>query len=479
MIFFHKAILGLSCLTLLGMQACTTKSSDNPFKTTEIGEEEFENLPEDAKELYYTGWLLSAFYVNADTELGEFEDYYKQGTKNGFPTDYFEFPDVEYMFYSLSDNYTRYFSPRYAEQIINMLLYSEENVGIGVDIKEVTVPSCETGDDCDETKTKLVFKHVYPGAPAAKAGILKDDTLVTIDGVTPTNANMFQKLASGESGETTSIVVKRGEENRTYVVKFQEYLAPTVFVDIEDSIPVITITEFTDTTYLNTGTYGEFVNALEETKDAKATIIDLRGNPGGSVDQCMNATAELIDKNDTMAFMISHSIDTLTEDPIVDTLTWTASEDGIAKGRYFVFLADTGSASCAELMLVGAISNTKSPVVGLTTYGKGIGQSYLGTYANGIAGITSMRMLDKNKKIYHRYGIEPDYIEGDPDKAMEIAVKLAKERTAVRTKEYGSVDTGHFTLLKSRGLAGKADRPERGGAYKVIREKQQKPFPFK
>ena len=25
--FFHKAILGLSCLTLLGMQACTTKSS--------------------------------------------------------------------------------------------------------------------------------------------------------------------------------------------------------------------------------------------------------------------------------------------------------------------------------------------------------------------------------------------------------------------------------------------------------------------
>ena len=96
--------------------------------------------------------------------------------------------------------------------------------------------------------------------------------------------------------------------------------------------------------------------------------------------------------------MISHSIDTLTEDPIVDTLTWTASEDGIAKGRYFVFLADTGSASCAELMLVGAISNTKSPVVGLTTYGKGIGQSYLGTYANGIAGITSMRMLDKNKK---------------------------------------------------------------------------------
>ena len=130
-------------------------------------------------------------------------------------------------------------------------------------------------------------------------------------------------------------------------------------------------------------------------------------------------------------------------------------------------------------MLVGAISNTKSPVVGLTTYGKGIGQSYLGTYANGIAGITSMRMLDKNKKIYHRYGIEPDYIEGDPDKAMEIAVKLAKERTAVRTKEYGSVDTGHFTLLKSRGLAGKADRPERGGAYKVIREKQQKPFPFK
>lgn len=218
------------------------------------------------------------------------------------------------------------------------------------------------------------------------------------------------------------------------------------------------------------------MNALKETEGAEATIIDLRGNPGGSVDQCMDMTAELLSKNDTMAYMVTHEPDTNTLDLIVDTLVWTATENGFGKGRYYVFLADSGSASCAELMLVGAVSNTKSPVVGLTTYGKGIGQTYVGTFAGGIAGITSMRMIDKNGKIYHRYGIEPDYVEGDPDKAMAIAVELAKEKKAVRTKEYGSEDTGHFTLAKSRASS---KVPGRGGAYKVVRNKIQKPFPFK
>ena len=481
--FFTKSLLLLPCLAVLCMQGCTSKSESEPISSPGYHsvEDSLRNLPADAIELGYCGWLLSSFYVNAETELGEFDDYYQQGVKNGYPAEYYEFPDVEYMFGSLSDNYTNYYGPRYAAQLMNWLLYSEESIGIGADIKEVTVPNCEADPECGATKTVLVFNHVYPLGPADKAGIQKGDTLVSIDQVEVHTKAIFEKIATGEDGDTTAIVVKRGEETLSSTVTYGEYLTPTVFLDEEDSIPVITITEFTDTTYMSSGTYGEFMQALKDTEGAKATIIDLRGNPGGSVPQCMDMTSELIGKNDTMALMISHDLDTvrtkgvLDTVGVVDTLVWQAEEDGIAKGRYFVFLADTGSASCAELMLVGTVSNTKSPIVGLTTYGKGIGQTYVETYAGGIAGITSMRMLDKNMKIYHRFGIEPDYVEGDPDKAMAIAVQLAKERTAVRTKEYGSVDTGHFTLAKSHAPAGK--NPERGGAYKVVRDLKYKKNP--
>lgn len=476
--YFCKTLLGISCAALVCMQGCTTSADGLPI--TFPGQEsqtDFDSLSLDAQELVYTGALLDIYYVNADKELKDFDDYYQKGVSKGFPATHYEFPDVEYMFSTLSDNYTRYFSPRYATQIFNALVYSEENIDLGVDIKEVEVPNCEGEEECDETTTALVLRHVYPEAPADKAGMKVGDTVVSVDDIEVHSESAFRKLSSGKDDEEIKVIVKRGEEELTYKATLESYLAPSVFVDYEDDIPVITVTEYIDTTYLTTGTYGEFLKAIKETAGAEATIIDLRGNPGGSIPQCMDMTAELLNKGDTLAIMISHDIDEDWENKFIDTLTWIAEEDGLAKDRYFVFLADTGSASCSELMLVGATSNKKSPIVGLNTYGKGIGQTYTGTYAGGIAGITSMRMFDKDGKVYHRYGFEPDYVEGDPVKAMEIAVKLAKEKKAVRTKGYGSKDTGHFTLTKSHNPS----QPERGGAFVINRNSAalQKFFPQK
>ena len=481
MSFFKKLFLGFSCTALLCMQGCTVTSSGDDVLQLPEDEEDLANLPLDVQELYVTGSMLSAFYVNAETELKEFEDYYQQGSSHGYPAEYYAFPDVEYMFSTLSDNFTRYFNPQIASRILNGLIYSESVVDIGAQVKESRIPTCVQLDSalCTDSATVLKFTQVYKNGPADIAGIKKGDIVSSVNGSQPTSTEVFETLTSGKKGETIAISVQRLGEPLEFNVVLASYIMPTVFVDEVEGIPVITISEFTDTTTLPTGTYGEFIEALQQTEGAEATIIDLRGNPGGTVDQCMNITSELIHKNDTMIYMISHDVDTISEEAFVDTVAWLADEDGLAKDRYLVFLADTGSASCAELMLAGAVSNTKSPIVGLTTYGKGIGQGYYGTPADGIAGITCMRMLDKDWKSYHKYGIEPDYVEGDPDKAMAIAVELAKGKTATRTKGYGNVDTGHFTLAKSHARAGE---PERGGAYKIVRKPHMlnnKPIPFK
>ena len=466
--FTHLFIAGLSAAALL-FQACTTSASDEEILSPYMDEDAFSRLPKAQQELIFTNFFLQAMYVNAETEVKDVNKYLDEGAKNGFTEDDYEFPDVSYMYSTLSDNFTNYFSPYIAERILKQLIYSEAGAGIGADFQEIIETNCTTDGLCTNSGT-LVFKHVYKNGPADKAGVLKGDTLLMIDGREPRNEQHFRRLeAVFDAGETVPFAIKRGEDTLNISITFDQYFSPTVFVDMVDSIPVITVTEFTDTTTLVTGTYGEFVAALEETAGATSTIIDLRGNPGGTVEHCVNMASELLSKNDTIITIISHTIDTLTEEPYIDTTTYIAEEDGIGVGRYYVLLADSNSASCAELMLAGVVSNTKSPVVGQITYGKAIGQSYLPTIAGGLTGITSMRLLDKNGQTYQKYGIVPDFEEGDSTRALQIAATLAKDGTVKRTQGYGTVDKGHFTLAKRQGKK-ELDR----GLFKIVRNPKKK-----
>lgn len=465
--FTHLFIAGLSAAALL-FQACTTSASDEEILSPYMDEDAFSRLPKAQQELLFTNFFLQAMYVNAETEVKDVNKYLDEGAKKGFTEDDYEFPDVSYMYSTLSDNFTNYFSPYIAERILKQLVYSEATAGIGADFQEIIETNCTTDGLCTNSGT-LVFKHVYKNGPADKAGVLKGDTLLTIDGTGPRNEQHFRRLeAVFDAGETVPFAIKRGEDTLNISITFDQYFSPTVFVDMVDSIPVITVSEFTDTTVLVTGTYGEFLDALEETAGAKSTIIDLRGNPGGTVEHCVNMAAEMLPKNDTIITIISHTIDSLTEEPYIDTTTFITEEDGIGAERYYVILADSNSASCAELMTAGVVSNTKSPVVGQTTYGKAIGQSYLETIAGGLTGITSMRLLDKNGQTYQKYGIVPDFEEGDSTRALQIAATLAKEMQATRTQGYGTVDKGHFTLAKKRGNK-ELDR----GLFRIIRNPRE------
>lgn len=474
--FTHSILTAVTASAFL-LQACTTSAEDEDLDIRFMSEAEFNQLPLKQQELMLTNYFLEVLYVNASTELKKYTEYQDQGEKNGYSEARYEFPDVEYMYSTLSDNYTRYFSPVLAERIMKSLFYSEEEIGIGADFEEIAGTSCVAEGFCNDSNT-LVFKHVYPNGPADKVGIETGDTLVLFNGFSPRNEQHFKSIeATLDQNDSVWISVKRGEDTVSTRIGLDYYLTPTVFVDMVDSIPVITITEFTDSTTTDNGTYGEFIEALNQTEGAEATVIDLRGNPGGTVDLCIAMAAELLPKNDTVITIVSHTADSITDEPYIDTLAYVTDKDGMGANRYYVFLADSGSASCSEIMLAGVVSNTKSPIIGSTTYGKGIGQSYIVTNAGGLTGITSLRFFDKNWDTYHNYGFMPDFGETDWDKAMQKAVELAKAKTATRTARYGTVNTGHFTLAKSK--SGKTfDR----GAFRFYSDPKKflpKKFPIK
>lgn len=456
----HKLYLLIWFTALAFFVACSVDGADDEIimpgnnSRSNSSSSEHETLAD--SELTYNYTALALYYIYANEELDSIGAYKNRGKTNGYSPDMYEFPDVSYMFDQMKDDYTSYWSPYYMYAIYSWLTEADAYVGIGAEAKAY-------GDT-------LIVSQVYSKSPSEKAGLLVGDTIVSIDGSIPKSQEGFVKLIAGNDGDVLEILVKR-EEIDTIKVTVREFLMPSVFLENSEGIPVIRISEFRDVTVSDSGSYGEWMAILNQIKEEKSVVIDLRGNGGGSIDQCLNMASEFLNKNDTLIIQVEAYSDENFEYQIIDTTKVYASTEGIANGKYVVFLADENSASCSEAMMAVVASNIKSPIVGSISYGKGIGQVYFDTPAGGIARTTSILMFDKDFKSYHKVGFVPDFEIKDSAKALSKAVELAKEGTYKRTAGYGTKNTGHFAnaLMKS-GATTKNAAPQKAdiqsGAYR-------------
>ena len=299
----------------------------------------------------------------------------------------------------------------------------------------------------------LYITQVFPNGPGEKAGLKEGDKILAIDATEPGDVSGFDKLSKGNNGDTLSLRVLREADTLNIKAQLFCYNAPTVFVTYKDSIPVIKITEFASASAVRcedandqnfeNGSADELVAALKATKGP--TVIDLRGNRGGSMDQCFAMAEEFLSNKDTIAILESTDVAPDSVSQLIRKDLVLATKNGAGKGRYYVFLADTLSASCAEFMLMGVTSNLQSPIVGQITYGKSIGQYYIPTKAYGYGIITAMKVYDKKGVSPHDKGFLPDYEIADSLKALDKAVELAKAGKEKRTKGYGTKRLHHFT----------------------------------
>ena len=396
-----------------------------------------------AVEFEWNYLLLSGYYFYADAELLDIEYY------DVTPVTTDPYANITNMYEEMSDPFTQYFTPDYYEAVLSWLTYSESISGLGLEVNK-----------------DLKVTQVYENGPAEDKGLRRGDIVLMVDSVSISSKTIFDRLVQGDIDQEIELIVKRNSDTLSFVIPIEYITMPTVFLDSLDSIPYIKITEFTDTTSNSGGTLAEFKNALRKTEGATATIIDLRDNPGGSVDHCTQMAAELLSKNDTVIVEISKSLDSLTFEQITDTIPYIAKEDGLGEGRYFVFLQNENSASCSEIFIAGVVSNTKSPVIGTISYGKGIGQYYFITFLSGIAGITSIEFYDRTFDTYNHLGISPDFTPENDSLILAKAVELAKAKTYKRTAKYG---TTYKVFEKKASDSQKGKAQKKPGAFKIKR----------
>ena len=91
--------------------------------------------------------------------------------------------------------------------------------------------------------------------------------------------------------------------------------------------------------------------------------------------------------------------------------------------------------SCSEIFIAAVTETTDIPLVGSTTYGKGIGQSMFLTYNGGLATITDIEFLTPKGNSYHKVGIVPKYPCENGINSNDCAARVASELYNVKIPE--------------------------------------------
>lgn len=262
---------------------------------------------------------------------------------------------------------------------------------------------------------------IIDGTPASQSDIKVGDYIIKVDGEEVYNMTLTDVVSRvrGEAGSKVVLTLNRDGKELEVTVTRQNIETPTIEYELLDGgIGYITITEFDDVTT------HQFIEAMEqfEEDEAKGLILDVRGNPGGSLTTVVDICEQLLPKG-----MIVY-----TEDKYGNRSEYKC--DGSNEFKLpLVLLIDGGSASASEI-LAGAVKDYEiGTLVGTTTYGKGIVQKIFSYDDGSAAKITVSKYYTPNGYNIHKVGIEPDvevefdselYLDSKVDNQLEKAIEI-------------------------------------------------------
>lgn len=319
------------------------------------------------------------------------------------------------MLEALDDPYSEYYS---AEELAKIMEQTEGiYYGIGAYVSLDTLTSLPK------------ISGVIEGTPAQEADLRANDLIYQVDGASTYGLSLDEAVAmiKGEEGtQVTLTIIREGEEDYVELtVTRRRVESPTVeFEMLDEETAYIQIVEFDDVTI------DQFADALATAKGSgmKGLILDLRANPGGS----LNAVVEVA------RMLLPEGLIVYTEDKYGEREEYTC--DGTRQLEVpLVVLVDMNSASAAEI-LAGAIKDYGiGTLVGTTTFGKGIVQQIIPFSDGSAVKLTISSYFTPNGNNIHGIGIEPDIqcefdaeayynTENPYDNQLERAKEVLKEK---------------------------------------------------
>lgn len=287
------------------------------------------------------------------------------------------------------------------------------------------------GIEFDVISDTLVVVNPIADGPSILVGIQAGDRIIQIDdsSAVKITREIVPKKLRGPKGSKVKLKIQRPSTRQILdfvVVRDQITLfsVDTAFM-LDKGTGLIKVNRFSATTF------DEFKEALTNLKRNGMTrlILDLRGNPGGYLDQAVKMADEFLDGDKKIVF-------TKSRDSQMDE-THLASNHGDFEKGSLVVLIDRNSASASEIV-AGAIQDwDRGVIVGETSFGKGLVQKQFQLDEdNSAIRLTIARYYTPSGRLIQR-----SYAHGKEDYYNEVRNRKSNQLTSAY--QYDLSDSTH------------------------------------
>jgi carboxyl-terminal processing protease len=277
---------------------------------------------------------------------------------------------------------------------------------------------------------KIIVIAPFVGTPAYKAGLRPGDAILAVDGKPTDNLSVADvaDMLKGPKGTNVHITILREGADKPLEFNVVRDEIPRNSVDlkflIRPGVGYMHITAFNETTEQ------EVEDALQQFGELKGLVLDLRGNPGGLLNEGVGVADKFLKRGQVI---VSHHGRSSPEK------VYRAAHGNGGKDYPLVVVVNRGTASAAEIVSGAIQDHDRGLIVGEVTFGKGLVQTVYPLSENtGLALTTAKYYTPSGRLIQRDYtGVSLyDYYyarEDDPNSPSSSGSKEVKLTDSGRT----------------------------------------------
>ncbi len=249
--------------------------------------------------------------------------------------------------------------------------------------------------------------------PARVAGVRPGDTIMAVDGSSTAALPFHEAMGRilGRPGSKVTLRILRAGRPMQFELVRRTYLLHPVHARLERGVGVLRL----DTFSKGTAAASAAAVARLTRAGAKAIVVDLRGNPGGLLDQAVGVVSLFLPSGSSIVSLAgAHK-----------PLRIIYSRGGEASTIPLAVLVDGGSASASEVVAGALKDHGRASIVGEPTYGKSLVQEIVRLPSGAALKLTVARYLTPAGVDISRNGVQPDIRSRH---ALDAAVRLLTAR---------------------------------------------------